>query len=91
MGPIKKIQYDCRQATYLIEKGQHSRLTLAERVKLAMHLSGCSVCRLFRQQSRLINRMMRGLFQASASGGHVLDESVKREMQEKINRSYDQR
>jgi len=84
MGRIKKIQYDCRQATYLIEKGQHTRLSIVERVKLAIHLPGCSVCRLFRRQSRMINRMMRGLFQASATRGHVLDESVKREMQEKI-------
>lgn len=84
MGRIKKIQYDCRQATYLIEKGQHVRLSLVERVKLAIHLPGCSVCRLFRRQSRLMNRMMRGIFQASAEREHRLDEAFKREMQEKI-------
>lgn len=82
MGWIKKIQYDCREATYLIEKGQHVRLSLVERVKLVIHLSGCSVCRLFRQQSRMINRMMRGLFRASVEREHVLDEAFKREMQE---------
>jgi len=84
MGRIKKILYDCREATYLIEKGQHVRLSLVERLKLVIHLSGCSVCRLFRRQSRLITRMMRGLFRASAEREHVLDEAFKREMQEKI-------
>jgi len=85
MGRIKRIQYDCRSATLLIEKGQHTRLSLGERLRLFIHLSGCSVCRLFRQQSRSINRAVRGLFQLSAGRGHSLDESVKRTMQEKID------
>lgn len=85
MGAIKKIQYNCRHATYLIEKRQHRSLSVKERIQLAIHLSGCSVCRLFQQQSRMINRMIHGLLQSPESGSHKLDETVKREMQEKIN------
>jgi len=85
MGAIKKIQYNCRHATYLIEKRQHTSLTLKERVQLAIHLSGCSVCRLFQRQSRMINRMVRKLFQTSDQQERRLDEGFKREMQEKIN------
>jgi hypothetical protein len=85
MGRLKKIQNDCRSATFLIEKGQHTRLSLNERMRLLIHLSGCSICRLFRQQSRLINQAMRGLFHASATRTHSLDDSIKRAMQEKIN------
>jgi hypothetical protein len=86
MNRIKKIQQDCRGATYLIEKGQNTPLTPGERLRLFIHLSTCSVCRLFRRQSRLINQALRGLFQASASRTHSLDDNVKQAMQEKINR-----
>ena len=85
MGIIKKIQYNCREATYLIEKRQHVRLTIKERLHLVIHLSGCSVCRLFQRQSRMINRMVKGLFGDAASEQRRLDEDFKREMQDKIN------
>jgi hypothetical protein len=85
MGPIKKIQYDCRHATYLIEKRQETSLTLKERLQLAIHLWGCSVCRLFQRQSRAISHSLKTLFQGAAKQSHTLDESVKKEMQEKIN------
>lgn len=85
MGVIKKILYNCRHATYLIEKRQHTSLTMKERVYLVIHLAGCSVCRLFLRQSRMINRAARELFQRSARQPHKLDEGFKREMQEKIN------
>ncbi len=85
MGTIKKIQNDCRRATYLIEKGQHTPLSLKECLHLYIHLAGCGVCRLFRHQSRLINKAMRGLFQSSAGRTRSLGDEVKREMQEKID------
>jgi hypothetical protein len=85
MGIIKKIQYNCREATYLIEKRQHVRLTIKERVHLIIHLSGCSVCRLFQRQSRMINRMVKGIFGDTAAEERKLDDDVKREMQDKIN------
>jgi hypothetical protein len=85
MGVIKKIQYDCRHATYLIEKRQHRLLTIRERIELAIHLSGCSVCRLFQRQSRWINRMLSSLFHSAEGGENRLDDEYKRQLQEKIN------
>jgi hypothetical protein len=85
MGVIKKIQYNCRHATYLIEKRQHTALTLKERLHLVIHLSGCSVCRLFQRQSRMISRLMRGLFHTASMQDKKLDDDFKREMQERIN------
>lgn len=82
---IKRIQYNCRHATYLIEKRQHTSLTIKERVHLIIHLAGCSVCRLFQLQSRMINRAAQQLFQDAARQEHTLGEGVKREMQERIN------
>ena len=85
MNNIRKIQYNCRHATYLIEKKQHTPLTIKERVHLLIHLSGCSVCRLFQQQSRMISRVARQLFQRSAGETHSLDDGFKQQMQERIN------
>jgi hypothetical protein len=85
MGVIKRIQYDCRHATYLIEKRQQTGLTLKERVQLFIHLLGCSVCRLFQRQSRVISHALQHLFKRSAEQAHTLDDRVKQEMQEKIN------
>jgi hypothetical protein len=85
MSVIKKIIYNCRHATYLIEKRQHTTLTLKERLHLVIHLSGCSVCRLFQRQSRMINRLVRGLFHAADPEHRKLDDRFKREMQERIN------
>lgn len=84
MGPIKKIQYNCKQATFLIEKRLIDRLTVREKVELHIHLAGCSVCRVFAQQSKMINTMVRQLFnQSSAPSGH-LDEDFKKDLQHRI-------
>jgi hypothetical protein len=85
MGVIKKIQYDCRHATYLIEKRQHTLLTIRERMQLVIHLSGCSVCRLFQRQSRWINRMLRMLFHSTLGQESILSEDFKRQLQQKID------
>lgn len=85
MGPIKKIQYDCRHATHLIEKRQLTPLTIRERIELYIHLSGCSVCRLFQRQSRWITRMVRDHFHSAERGVNKLDEEYKRQLQKKIN------
>jgi hypothetical protein len=82
---IRKIQYNCRQATYLIEKQQHASLTLRERIHLIIHLAGCSVCRLFKRQSRQIDRLMQAVFRKPNAVSHSLDDKFKQEMQEKIN------
>jgi len=85
MGSIKKIQYDCRHATYLIEKRQHTSLTIRERIGLYIHLSGCSVCRLYQQQSRWINHIVQGLFRSAEGKENKLDDEYKRQLQDKIN------
>ena len=82
---IRKILYNCRHATFLIEKKQHTSLTMRERLELAIHLAGCSVCRLFQRQSRLIDRMMRGLFHSAKGQEKNLSDDFKKELQEKIN------
>ena len=85
MGVLRKIQYNCRHATFLIEKKQHTSLTMRERFELAIHLAGCSVCRLFQRQSHLINRMMRILFHSEKGQEKKLSDEFKKELQQTID------
>ena len=84
MNDLKKIAYNCRKATLLIEKKQLERLTLREQFELKMHLTGCSVCRLFQQQSIIINKQVRALLHSSSSRKRELDSGFKQSMQEEI-------
>lgn len=81
---IKKIAYNCMQATFLIEKKQLSTLTVREKLELKIHLAGCAVCRTFQQQSIVINQMVKGLFHSFQPKEINLDETFKNEMQERI-------
>ena len=84
MSKLKKIAYNCRKATLLIEKQQLARLTVKETIELNLHLAGCSVCRIFQQQSVVINKMIKELFDAkNISTG--LDSDFKKSLQERIN------
>ena len=86
MNELKKIAYNCRKATLLIEKKQLAKLTLREKMELNIHLTGCSVCKLFQQQSLLINRQIKRLLQSSMLEKRSLDEKYKKELQEKIEK-----
>lgn len=81
MDEMKNMIYNCRQATLLIEKQQWARLTIRERVQLKVHLTGCSMCKLFQRQSRLINEQVKKLIPRQ---GVMLDEPFKIAMEKKI-------
>jgi len=84
MNALKKIMYNCRQATLLIEKKQLGRLSLRERVELHIHLTGCSFCRLYNKQSSLINNMVQQLLEGSNRQDITLDDDFKKELRERI-------
>ncbi len=84
MGVLSKIQNDCRKATALIEKRSVRRLRFREWCELCIHLAGCSFCRLFQRQSRMINVVIRDLFNRAEGAERRLDEEDKRRMQEEI-------
>ena len=81
---ISKIQNNCRKATALIEKRSVRPLGFREWCELRIHLAGCSFCRLFQRQSRLINVVVRDLFHRAEGADRRLDEEDKRRMQEEI-------
>jgi predicted anti-sigma-YlaC factor YlaD len=84
MGPLKKIQYNCKKATFLIEKKLIGHITLREHIELRIHLFGCSVCRVYQKQTGKINEMVRQLFRGSMNADTRLDDSFKKNLQERI-------
>lgn len=84
MKELKKIVYNCKKATFLIEKQQITKLTLREKVELKTHLAGCSICVTFMRQSTLINQMARQIFK-SGSGDLKLDNRFKVQLQQRID------
>ncbi|WP_232324588.1 hypothetical protein [Pedobacter cryoconitis] len=81
--------YNCRKATFLIEKKQLTVLTLREKIELRIHLSGCSFCRLFQKQSIGINKMVYELFHQAVNREIRLDDDYKKKLQERIEEQLD--
>lgn len=85
---LKKVRYDCRKATFLIEKQQIGSITDKEKLELKIHLAGCSICVTFMKQSAVINQMVKNLF-ASGRNKLKLDNEFKRELQKRIEDQLD--
>jgi len=83
MNKFKQIQYNCCKATFLIEKRTIKPLTFVERIELRIHLAGCSVCRTYQQQSKLIGEMVQQILHGHAVN-HKLGEQDKKVMEERI-------
>lgn len=88
---IKKIAYNCKKATFLIEKRQISRITSFEKLQLKIHLAGCSVCRIFEQQSFTINRFVKELFREPIQSQVKLDDDFKTNLQDRIDRKLNKK
>lgn len=69
----------------LIEKKQVCSITIREKSELKIHLAGCSVCRIFEQQSIVINKLVHDLFhEPKVNTGIRLDDDFKKKMQDQI-------
>lgn len=84
MSDLKNIIYNCRQATFLIEKRMLGKLTFRERIELRIHLAGCGVCTLYVKQSTKINEMVKQLLKGGVSDAIKLDDKFKETMQGQI-------
>lgn len=84
MNRLKRIQYNCKQATFLIEKKHIQGLNVRERVELRIHLTTCSICRIYQRQSKVINLMVHQLFQSSQQTEIHLDENYKKGLHDRI-------
>ena len=88
MNHLKKIIYNCKQATFLIEKKVYTRLTFREVIELRIHLYGCDFCRLYSKQSRMINDMVQQLFHSTTQAYTRLDDNFKKELQNRIEEEF---
>ncbi|WP_374948397.1 zf-HC2 domain-containing protein [Mucilaginibacter sp.] len=86
MNGLKKIIYNCRKATYLIDKRLAGKITFRETVELRIHLIGCDVCGIYMKQSAKINNMIQSLLKSRAGVGIRLDDEYKQNLQLKIDR-----
>ena len=84
MSYLKRVIYNCKKATLLIEKREMDRLTFKEAFELRVHLFGCSFCRIYKKQSVVINQMVQQLFHSSSHKGAKLDDVFKQELQDRI-------
>lgn len=88
---IKQIAYNCRKATFLIEKKQVGKITLREKLELKIHLAGCSVCRIFEEQSKTINQMVKNIFNNQQHEEPGLDENFKKILNERIKQKLNEK
>lgn len=84
----ERIAYNCRKATLLIEKKQEIELTAREKMELQFHLAGCYICRVYEQQSILINHMIRQLFNTQKNEASLNNE-FKEKLKQKIAAKLD--
>ncbi|MBV8390980.1 MAG: hypothetical protein JO080_14340 [Mucilaginibacter sp.] len=89
MGPLKKITHNCHKATFLIEKKLIGRITLREEIELKIHLFGCSICRVYQHQTKKIAEMVRQLFSDALNTEKHLDETFKKDLQDRIEDELD--
>jgi len=80
---LKKIAYNCRKATFLIEKQQIGKITFREKLELQVHLAGCSICVTYMQQSAVINQMVRKMYRSGYTK-LKLDKEFKQQLQKRI-------
>jgi len=58
----------CKEVTHLLSEGQDRKLTVAERVRLEMHLLMCTGCSNFRKQMDFLRKACRRYIHSLPSG-----------------------
>lgn len=72
----------CKKATYLCSKKEEGKLSWIEKILLRFHMTICSLCRLFEQQSKIIAHQAK-----HAECNDTLSEEAKNKMQETLSAS----
>ncbi|WCT14265.1 zf-HC2 domain-containing protein [Mucilaginibacter jinjuensis] len=81
---LEIIAYNCRKATFLIEKKQDERLSNREKLELKLHLAGCYICRVYEQQSLMICAMVHKMVNPGPTKEIFLDDDFKNSLKKKI-------
>jgi len=84
MSRLKSVVYNCRKATFLIDKKMNGKISFRESMELRIHLLGCDVCSLYVKQSGKIDEMIKALLKTPTQSGLRLGDSFKNGMQAEI-------
>ncbi len=83
---LKNIIRNCKQATLISLKKEEGKITIADRIKLSIHLLFCDACKRFIKQSGLINKAMQQLHQKLHQyPPHTLSKETKEKMQQQVD------
>ncbi|GET33109.1 hypothetical protein PbJCM13498_19720 [Prolixibacter bellariivorans] len=76
----------CEDATGLISRKQHEKLTFKERVQLTIHLWSCKFCRRFERQLNYLNRVIGHLKQDADKGviNFPMTDTIRTQIDEKL-------
>ena len=85
MNKLTKILYNCRKATFMIEKRMVKPLSFQENIELRLHLVTCGVCRLYIKQSRKIDLMVEQILKGAPPVNIRLDDDFKEELKVRID------
>lgn len=85
MSEFKSIIYNCRKATFLIDKRVEGKINFREQIELRIHLAGCDVCKLYVKQSAKISDMIKQLLNTPSAADVRLDDHFKEQLQVQIN------
>jgi hypothetical protein len=53
---MKQLILSCKKATYFISLKEEGRLSFAKKLQLRLHLTVCSLCRLFAKQTTFFSK-----------------------------------
>ena len=85
MNKLTKILYNCRKATFMIEKRMVKPLSFQENIELRLHLITCGVCRLYIKQSHKIDLMVKQILTNTPPANIRLDDDFKKELKVRID------
>ncbi|RYU89449.1 hypothetical protein EWM62_14100 [Mucilaginibacter terrigena] len=86
MNKLTKILYNCRKATFMIEKRMVQPLSFQENIELRLHLVTCGVCRLYIKQSHKIDLMVKQILKSPPPANIRLDDDFKKELKQRIEK-----
>lgn len=82
-----KVFISCKEATYLHSQKREGKLSFLQRVGLWLHLSYCSICRLFFAQMEAVENAGKNLSQTESL---KLSNEAKSRIQQTLNREAQQ-
>jgi hypothetical protein len=79
----KGMMLSCKDATYLVVKKEHEKLSMWDKMRIFMHLSMCKYCSLFEKQNKFIDDQVAKLDEVTPS---KLDRDTKTKILEDIQK-----